>query len=85
MTDDQPPNRSQAPRMGPASFSIKGLLVLTAVFAAVAVSLAQFYRGVQSDGEGYQIGQFAIINAMIPTLFLTLAAIAYKLLGRFLD
>lgn len=84
MTPSSPPNAERT-AAGPASFSIKGLLVMTAVFAAVAVSIAQFWRGVQSDGAGHQIGQFAIINAMMPTVFLTLAAVAYRLLGRFLD
>ncbi|MEL7495976.1 MAG: hypothetical protein AAFN77_00095 [Planctomycetota bacterium] len=65
--------------------SIKSIMLFTAVAAATAVCISQLVRGIASDGEGSAMGQFAIINAMMPTMFLVLAYWFFKIFGRFMD
>lgn len=65
--------------------SIKSMLVFTSVAAAAAVCIAQLVRGIQSGGEGTAVGQFAILNAAMPTLFLVAAYWFFKIFGRFMD
>lgn len=65
--------------------TIKSILLFMAVVAATAVCIAQFVRGIASGGEGTAVGQFAIINSMMPTAFLVVAFWFFRLFGRFLD
>lgn len=48
--------------------TIKSMLVLTAVFAAVAASLAHLYRA--ASGDVNEIGPFVITTAMTPLLMM---------------
>lgn len=62
-------------------FSITSMLVLTAVFAAVAASLAHLVRAASGDDE--EIGWFVIVNAMSPLLLLVLASLAFQIMRWF--
>ena len=65
--------------------TIKSILLFMAVVAASGVCIAQYARGIASGGQGTAVGQFAIINAMMPTVFLIGAFWFFRLFGRFLD
>jgi hypothetical protein len=58
------------------------VMVVTAVFAASAASIAHLFRAAQGDkGE---IGQFVIITAMLPMVVLVAASWFFKIFGRFI-
>ena len=65
--------------------SIKSILIFTAVVAATAVCIGQLVRAVNSGGEGTAVGQFAILNAMMPTLFVVAAYWFFKIFGKFIE
>ena len=59
-----------------ARFSIVSILVLTAVFAASAASLAHLWRAANGDTD--EIGRFVIVTAMSPLLLLVLASVVFQ-------
>lgn len=65
--------------------AIKLVMVITAVCAATAVCISQLVRAIMSEGEGTAVGQFAIINAMMPTVFLVGAYFFFRIFGRYID
>ena len=62
-------------------FSIVSILVLTAVFAASAASLAHLWRAANGDYE--EIGRFVIVTAMSPTLLLVVASVVFQVMRWF--
>lgn len=79
--DDQP---APAPTVR-RGISIKSLLVVTSVLAASAVCLGQLWRAAASDGNGMEIGQFVILTAAMPTLFLAGSSLFFRLFGHLFD
>lgn len=65
--------------------SIKSILIFTSVVAATAVCIGQLVRAINSDGEGTTVGQFAIMNAMMPTLFIVVAYWFFKIFGKYIE
>ena len=63
-------------------FSIKSIMVITAVFAASAVSMGHLWRAAQGDQS--EIGHFAVLNAMLPMLVLVAASWFFRIFGRFI-
>ena len=57
-------------------------MVITAVFAAAAMSLGHLYRAAQ--GNTSEIGQFVVITAMLPMIVLVGASWFFKIFGRFI-
>ena len=70
----------QAPTRTSASFSVTSIFVLTAVFAAVAASLAHLWRAAQGDYD--EIGWFVIVTAMSPLLLLVFASLVFQILRQ---
>lgn len=64
-----------------ARFSFTSVLVVMAVFGAVAASLAHLWRA--ANGDQAEIGRFVIVTAMSPLLLLVFASIAFRIVGRF--
>ncbi len=60
-----------------ARFSIVSILVLTAVFAASAASLAHLWRAANGDYD--EIGRFVIVTAMSPLLLLVFASVTFQI------
>ena len=60
-------------------FSIKSIMVITAVFAAAAVSMGNLWRA--AHGNQNEIGHFAVLNAMLPMLVLVAASWFFKIFG----
>lgn len=77
MKEEQPPSERPQTR---TRFSIKSVMVLTAVLAAAAASMAHLWRAAQSE-EG-DVGQFVIFTAMLPMLILVAASWFFKIFGR---
>lgn len=67
---------------GQLRFSIKSILVVTAVFAASAASLGHLWRVAQGDEA--EIGQFVIVTAMLPMVVVVAASWFFKIFGRFI-
>ena len=63
-------------------FSIKSIMVITAVFAAAAVSMGHLWRA--AHGDKSEIGHFAVLNAMLPMLVLVVASWFFRIFGRFI-
>ena len=61
-------------------FSIKSIMVITAVFAAAAVSMGHLWRA--AHGDQSEIGHFAVLNAMLPMLVLVAASWFFRIFGR---
>lgn len=76
----QPPNQPQSRPRSRVIFSIKSILVITAVFAASAASLGHLWRAAQGDQS--QIGQFVIVTAMLPMVMVVVASWFFKIFGR---
>jgi uncharacterized membrane protein YhdT len=77
---ERPPTRTSA------SFSVTSIFVLTAVFAAVAASLAHLWRAAQGDYD--EIGWFVIVTAMSPLVLLVLASLMFQIfrqLGKWIN
>jgi hypothetical protein len=70
-------NRGSRPR-----FSIKSIMVVTAVFAASGASLGHLWRA--AHGDQSEIGQFVIVTAMLPMVVLVAASWFFKIFGRFI-
>ena len=62
------------------TFSIKSILVVTAVFAATAMSLNHLYAAAMGDKS--KIGQFVIVTAMLPMIVLVGASWFFKIFGK---
>jgi len=73
----------RATRRSKGRVTIKSIMVLTAVFAAAAVSLGHLFRAVLGN-ESSEIGKFVIITAMLPMVVLVCASMFFKLFGRFI-
>lgn len=81
-------------------FSIKSIMVITAVFAASAVSGGYLWRAVRfannqagqlNESENLSalnelppIGYFVVINAMLPMVVLVAASLFFRIFGRFI-
>jgi hypothetical protein len=76
----QPPTPSPRRPASRTIFSIKSILVITAVFGASAASLGHLWRAAQGD-QG-EIGQFVIVTAMLPMLMVVAASWFFKIFGR---
>lgn len=76
LTDREPARRKRT------VFSIKSIMVITAVFAAAAVSMGHLWRA--AHGDQAEIGHFAVLNAMLPMLVLVAASWFFKIFGRFI-
>ena len=64
-----------------AKYSFTSVLVVMAVFGAVAASLAHLWRA--ANGDQAEIGQFVVVTAMSPLLLLVAASIVFRIVGRF--
>lgn len=82
---DDRPMLANAPQF---RFTIGSMLIITTVVAAFSVSLSYYVRALWVDGSlewmgwaapkakntGIEVGMFAIVAAMIPTVFLVVAS-----------
>lgn len=59
--------------------SIKSIMVITAVFACAALSMGNLWRA--ANGDQSEIGNFAVLNAMLPMLVLVIASWFFKIVG----
>ncbi|MFT7633552.1 MAG: hypothetical protein ACI87E_004609 [Mariniblastus sp.] len=75
------PNQPKRATRQQGRFSIMSVMVVTAVFAASALSLGQLFRAAQGDKN--EIGQFVIVTAMLPMVALVVASWFFKIFGRF--
>jgi len=73
------PNESNRNSLEPTRirFSITSGLVLTAVFATAAASLAHLVRAANGDQEA--IGRFVIVTAMSPLLLLAVTSLIFRI------
>lgn len=60
------------------------MLILTAVVAASGLSLNFYFRALYAEEGGSEIGKFAIVAAMTPTLFLIGVSWFLKIFGKWL-
>lgn len=65
-------------------FTIRSMLILTAVVAATGISLNFYFRALYAEKGGTEIGKFAIVAAMTPTLFLIGVSWFLKIFGKWL-
>jgi hypothetical protein len=65
-------------------FTIRSMLILTAVVAASGLSLNFYFRALYAEEGGSEIGKFAIVAAMTPTLFLIGVSWFLKIFGKWL-
>lgn len=77
--------RATAIRRGRKPSSLKSILIFTAVAAATAVCIGYYVRALANEGDGNAVGQFAIFNAMMPTVFLVVTYWGFRLFGRFIQ
>ncbi len=71
------------PQKTQAQFSFRSVLIIVAVCAAVAASLAHLWRA--ANGDQQEIGQFVVITAMSPLLLLVVASWVFRFARYFLD
>ncbi|MEM9942134.1 MAG: hypothetical protein AAF939_11155 [Planctomycetota bacterium] len=64
------------------TFSIQSFMVITAVFAATALSLAQLYRAALGD-QPQRVGQFVLVTTILPTALLVGASWFLKIFKHF--
>lgn len=74
-------HQTQSPKL---RFTIRSMLILTAVVAATGISLNFYFRALYAEEGGTAIGKFAIVAAMTPTLFLIGASWFLKLFGKWI-
>ena len=75
---NKPLLNSRPPRF---NFTIGSMLILTTVFAASALSLGYYVKAMSTDEPTTEIGTFAIVAAMTPTVFLVMASWFLKVVG----
>ncbi|MFK7770262.1 MAG: hypothetical protein AB8B55_23835 [Mariniblastus sp.] len=82
-TIGQTANQPTRPTRRRARFSIKSILVITAVFAAGAASLGHLWRA--ASGDKGEIGNFVVVTAMLPLVVLVVASWFFKISRRFIN
>jgi len=58
-------------------FSIRSILVITAVFAAAALGVGHLYRA--ANGDVTEIGPFVVTTAMVPTVLMVFISWCFRL------
>jgi len=70
---------------GQFRFTIRSMMIFTAVVAAGAFCMSYYVRALAAKDGGTEIGMFAIVTAMTPTLFLVSASWFIRIFGRYLE
>ena len=70
---------------GQFRFTIRSMMIFTAVVAAGAFCLSYYFRALGAKEGGIEIGMFAMVTAMVPTLFLVGVSWFIKVFGRYLE
>ena len=65
------------------SFTIGSMLILTTVVAASGISLSYYVRALRAEDPTTEIGMFALVAAMTPTVFLVVASWFLKTVSFF--
>jgi len=96
MSNPNPNDQSLLAKMPKFRFTIGSMLIITTVAAAFSVSCSYYVKALWASGslewltskspnpenvKGTEIGMFAIVAAMIPTVFLVLASCFLKAAG----
>ena len=93
MSNENPHDSSLMAKAPKFRFTIGSMLILTTVFAAFSVSLGYYVKALWASGSlewmggkpptaetvtGTEVGMFAIVAAMVPTVFLVVASCFLK-------
>jgi hypothetical protein len=70
---------------GQFRFTIRSMMIFTAVVAAGAFCLNYYVRALGAKDGGIEIGMFAMVTAMVPSLFLVSVSWLIKIFGRYLE
>ena len=96
MSDQIPNDQPMLSHVPKFRFTIGSMLILTTVLAAFSISLSYYVKALWADGSlewmgakplpagkntGTEVGMFAIVAAMIPTVFLVVASWFLKAAG----
>ena len=69
--NDEPVMLAKAPRF---SFTIGSMLILMTVIAASGTSLGYYVKALRAEDPTTEVGTFAIVASMTPTVFLVVAS-----------
>ena len=69
--NDEPTMLAKAPRF---NFTIGSMMILMTVVSASGISLSYYARALRAEDPTTEIGTFAIVAAMTPTVFLVVAS-----------
>ena len=69
--NEEPLMLAKAPKF---NFTIASMLILTTVVAASGTSLGYYVKALRAEDPTTEIGTFAIVAAMTPTVFLVVAS-----------
>ena len=80
--NDEPLMLAKTPKF---NFTIGSMLILMTVVAASGISLGYYVKALRAEDPTTEIGMFAIVAAMTPTVFLVVASWFLKAASFFVN